>query len=100
MINKESLKKYALQTLEKVFSFLSNEYLESDSVIKINDMEWYSFETDKGIVYIERSNSYSNPEIGKKAKIEGDFAPSGKFKFGILKYVTIENGIIVKITKS
>ena len=57
-----------------------------------------SFDTDKVKVVIEQNNSFSYPEPGKKAFINGKPAPTDKYKFGFMWYVHIENGIVTKVT--
>ncbi|MBK9555671.1 MAG: hypothetical protein IPO47_07515 [Bacteroidetes bacterium] len=57
-----------------------------------------SFETNNGKIEIEQNNSFSAPEPGKKAFKNGQQAPTGKYKFGFMWYVHIENGIVTKVT--
>jgi len=100
--------------LDKVIDFLTRKYIEpqyrrniTDTVgidfidteeLKKPDVELVSFDIDKGEVVIEQYNSNSYPAPGKKAFINGKPAPTGKYKFGFIWYVHIEDGFVTKVT--
>ncbi len=95
-----------LNSIDKVFDFLSSKYLDSfikstienstEEIINSNDItqqkKFIQIETDKGIVELE---PYVNI-IGTKAFINEKPAPDGKYKYGWLQYLIIYNGIIIK----
>lgn len=59
----------------------------------------YDYETSKGKLEIEQNQS-SNSDINpvKKALLNGQQAPTGKYKLGFMWYVHIENGIVTKVS--
>jgi hypothetical protein len=104
-----------INSLDKVIDFLTRKYIEPQlrknivdttgidlketKKLKEPEVVLVSFDTDKGKVEIEQNNSFSYyPEPGKKAFINGKPAPTGKYKFGFLWYVHIENGIVTKVS--
>jgi hypothetical protein len=103
-----------LNSMDKVIDFLTQKYIEPQirkdiidttgielketKKLKEPEVVLVSFDTDKGKVFIEQNNSFSYPESGKKAFINGKPASTGKYKFGFLWYVHIENGIVTKVT--
>ncbi len=103
-----------LNTLDKIIDFLHQKYIEPQlnkntfesynsegkefSSTDIIKMELVSYETDKGMIEIEQKYKYFNPEIGQKAFANEKIALDGKYKFGFMWFVLIENGEIKKLT--
>lgn len=103
-----------LNSLEKVIDFLTKKYIEPQlrkNIIETTGIELIdikqlketevvivAFETDKGKIEIEQNNSFSYPEPGKKAFLNGKPAATGKYKFGFMWYVHIENGMVIEVT--
>jgi hypothetical protein len=103
-----------LNSLDKVNDFLTRKYiqpplrkniidtkgveLKESTKSKQPEVVLVAFDTDKGKVAIEQNHSFSYPEPGKKAFFNGMPAPTGKYKFGFMWYVHIENGIVTKVT--
>lgn len=103
-----------LNSLEKVIEFLTRKYIEPQQrknifdttgidlkeIEQLNEPEvvLVSFNTDKGKIEIEQNNSFSYPELGKRAFINGIPAPTDKYRFGFMWYVHIDNGKVTKVT--
>lgn len=103
-----------LNSMNRVIDFLVKKYIEPQVKKKLNDYTGidltdnngfnehevviYSFDSDKGKVDIEKNNSFSYPEPGNRAFVNGKPAPSGKYKFGFMWYVHIEDGKVTKET--
>jgi hypothetical protein len=103
-----------LNSLEKVIDFLTRKYIEpqprKDTIdttgtelkenveVKEPEVDFVSFDTDKGKIEIEHNNSYLHPEPGKRAFVNGKIAPTDKYRFGFMWYVHIENGKVTKVT--
>jgi hypothetical protein len=103
-----------LNSLDKVIDFLTRNYIEpqlrkniidttgidlkNNKQLKEPEVVFVSFDTDKGKIEIEQNNSFSYPEPGKRAFINGKPAPTDKYRFGFMWYVHIENGKVTKVT--
>jgi hypothetical protein len=71
-------------------------YLEPDT--ETNNITLVPFDTDKGVIEVEQKDSFSNPSPGKKAYLNNLPAPSGKYRFGFMWYVHIQDGIVKQVT--
>ncbi|MBK8847586.1 MAG: hypothetical protein IPO27_14005 [Bacteroidetes bacterium] len=83
---------------ENKFSNEQKQANYSYETVDENKLVIVDFQTNKGIVGIEQNNSYSYPEPGKKAFMNGKSAPDGKYKFGFLWYVHIKNGVVTSFS--
>ena len=95
-----------LNSIDKVFGFLKEKYLDPSLKSHVETSTGQKFEnsygkqkskfvqhhTDKGIVEIEPCIHLK----GQKAFMNSEPAPDGEYKFGFLWYVHIKNGIITK----
>ncbi|MBI1343872.1 MAG: hypothetical protein GC171_13145 [Terrimonas sp.] len=95
-----------LNSIQKVFDFLKEKYLEPSLKSHVETATGQRFEntyspkkskfvqhqTDKGIVEIEPCINMK----GQKAFMNGQPAPDGRYKFGFLWYVEIRNGVVIK----
>lgn len=93
-----------LNSYDKVTDFLENKYINNpiligERILEEEEKVYYMiYETDKGRLEIEQKNSVTYPNIGMKAFIDGLPAQSGKYKFGFMWHVHIENGRVSKLT--
>ena len=97
-----------LNSIQKVFDFLREKYLEPSLKTHVESATGQRFEnnystkkskfvqyhTDKGIVEIEPCIHIK----GQRAFMNGQPAPDGRYKFDFLWYVEIRNGIVIKST--
>jgi DNA-binding Xre family transcriptional regulator len=103
-----------LNSIEKVFDFLNQKYIEpnvlnkvinisENNIEKIDDrknteIKFEIFETKKGLLKIELNNIYSTPEKGNKVYMSNAPAPSGKYKLDFMYYIHVENGEIKEVS--
>jgi hypothetical protein len=100
-----------LNSIQQISNFLTEKYIQpqlpkietskSSSEIKTITKPKPSlryFDTDKGKIEILVEYTFSTPEKGNKAYQNSKAAPNGKYKFGFMWYVHIENGVVVKVT--
>jgi hypothetical protein len=103
-----------LNSVERVIDFLTRKYIEPQlrkdiidttgidlnetNQLKEPELVLFPIDTDKGRIDIETSGSLLYAEPGKRAFINGTPAPTGKYKFGFLWYVHIEDGRVTKVT--
>lgn len=95
-----------LDSIDRVFDFLKHKYLnptikstiESTTGKQINSIDnkqevsFVEYETDKGIVLLERFINMT----GTKAFQDGKPAPDGRYKLGFWDYFEVTDGIITK----
>lgn len=100
-----------LNSIERIVDFLTQMYIPSQIIQGIQETSDITlieeepidatpiypitFETDKGAVTIQRKDPNVNLADGDKALLDGIPAPTGKYYFGIMWFVHIENGIVV-----
>lgn len=103
-----------LNSLDKVIDFLKRKYIEPQQKkhiidttgIDLNETKelkkpeflYVSYKTNKGKIEIQQIHSDTYPQPGNKAFLNGKPAPTGKYKFGFLWFVHIENGEVTNIT--
>jgi hypothetical protein len=103
-----------LNSLERVFDFLSRTYVEpqqrkvkndhsdlgtnESTKFKRTEYVMVTYDTDKGKINVEQHNTFSFPEPALRVFKNGKPAPKGKYKLGFMWYVHIENGYITNVT--
>lgn len=95
-----------LNSIEKVFDFLRQKYLDPqlkstienttgkviNQPVKNHKNEYVQYETEKGIIEILPCMHLK----GQKAYMNGLAAPDGRYRFGIFWHVEIKDGIVIK----
>lgn len=82
--------------IQESINNLESKILSNQSTASSQKM--VSYPTDKGPVEVMQSDDYSPPAPGQRTFLYGAAAPTGKYKFGPMWYVHIENGVVVKTT--
>jgi hypothetical protein len=89
-----------LNSAERVLEFLSRKYLEPGQNIHLlsdKNERIFKFESDKGVLDIVIPEDF-HPQKGNKVFLNGQPAPDGKYRLGVLWYEHIKDGVIVKHT--
>ncbi|SCZ01456.1 hypothetical protein [Flavobacterium caeni] len=93
-----------LNTFDKLINFLELNYIESSKKANETIVEakkkriLVPFKTSQGIVEIEQESSVHSPSEGANAYLNGKLAPNGKYKFGFMFYVNIEEGKVKSVS--
>jgi hypothetical protein len=96
----DSDRKYLLEEIENLEKEKSNNTLSTGIRIEPQIDHYIKFETDKGTLTFVTQKANSFPEIGNKLLKENMPAPTGKYKFGFMWFVYINNGYVTRISIS
>ncbi len=92
--------KITLMKTEKIFkSIVKRNETESKtkSVNEKNEVEFITYEVPEGILEIEITEGLNTDFYnGRKTLLNGEIAPNGKYKVGIMWFIHIENGLTKK----
>jgi hypothetical protein len=96
----DSDRKYLLEEIENIEKEKSNKNLSTGIRIEPQIDHYIKFETDKGTLTLVTQKANSFPEIGNKLLKENMPAPTGKYKFGFMWFVHINNGYVTSVSIS
>jgi hypothetical protein len=91
-----------LNSADRILEFLQRKYIEPEQNTELpfdKNAKIYHFKTDKGVLDIVIPSDFY-PQKGNKVFLNGQPAPDGKYRFGLLWYEHIKNGVIEKHTMS
>lgn len=99
----ESKYQKELNNIELLIEFLNHNYIVNTSneinnksakeKVVINE-----FETDKGTITVEVNFEGAMPALNNRVFQNKNFAPSGKYKIGLLNYIVVKEGEIIDLT--
>ena len=55
------------------------------------------FKIDKGNLEVEKLRD-SNPKVGDPVRLDHKTAPNGKYKIGLMKYIHVKDGKIIRLS--